>query len=480
MDNYKQAALASIDQISDLIFEMSDAIWDAAELGFHETKSAQLQLELLEKLGFEDIRTALSDIPTAFSARWGCGKPVIGFLGEYDALPELSQKANCTVRAPIAEGGNGHGCGHNLLGAGSIAAACAVKEYLQATGRSGTVIYYGCPAEENGAAKAFMARDGIFDELDLALTWHPDKRNAVWSDSNQANCAVIYKFKGVSSHAAVAPHMGRSALDAVELMNVGVQFLREHVLPSVRIHYAITDAGGNAPNVVQPKAEVRYLIRANNISDVQEVYERVNKIARGAALMTETEVDIQFLKSCFNLLPNWTLNRVLYENLKEVPLPEFTDEDRAFAEAIEASFPNPSPDPFAGAYPRLTLEEAEWMRQQETMPLMRCVLPLFHDHRSNPGSSDVGDVSWAVPTAQILAASWTANTPGHSWQATAMGKSHIAHGSLLYAGKVLAGAAIDLLNDPEAIEKAKAEHNTARGGKPFVSPLPKDVKPPIG
>jgi aminobenzoyl-glutamate utilization protein B len=262
-------------------------------------------------------------------------------------------------------------------------------------------------------------------------------------------------------------------------MNVGVQFLREHVLPSVRIHYAITDAGGTAPNVVQPKAEVRYLIRDNNITDAQEVYERVNKIALGAALMTETEVDIQFIKSCFNLLPNWTLNRALYENMTAIPLPEYTAEDRAFAEAIEASFSNPSPDPFAGAYPRLTLEEAEWIRQQETTPLMRCVLPLFHDHRSNPGSSDVGDVSWAVPTAQILAATWTANTPGHSWQATAMGKSGIAKKAMLYAGKVLAGAAIDLLNSPETVEQAKAEHLTARGGKPFVSPVPKDVKPAI-
>ena len=476
MDQAKAAALNQIDAISDLICHMSDAIWDAPELAFHEHQAVRIQMDTLKQLGFEAIRTQLCNIPTAFSARWGSGKPVIGFLGEFDALPNLSQQAGVSKKSPIVPDGSGHGCGHHLLGSGSIAAAYAVKEYLKATGKPGTVVYFGCPAEENGSGKAFMARDGIFDELDLALTWHPGNTTEVWSDSTLANFAVRYRFKGVSAHASGAPHLGRSALDAVELMNVGVQFLREHVPTTVRMHYAITDAGGNAPNVVQPNAEVYYLLRAPSVPLVQEVYERVNDIARGAALMTGTKETIEFVKCASNTLPNWTLNRVLGSNLHAVSLPELTQEELDLAQAFYDSKEN-SEDPYAEILPRLTVEEQEWVKSQKLYPMCQCVLPAFHDHRSSKGSSDVGDASWATPTAQIRVATNACNITNHTWQATAMGKSSIAHKGMLFAGKVLAASAIDLINDPDTVAKARAEYKQLLGGKPFVSPLPKDIKP---
>lgn len=478
MEQYKKSALDRIDQVSGLICNMSDAIWDAAELAFHEHKSVQIQIDTLKKLGFEDIRTSLCNIPTAFSARWGSGKPVIGFLGEFDALPNLSQKAGVLRKDPLVPDGSGHGCGHHLLGSGAISAAYAVKEYLKATGKSGTVVYFGCPAEENGSGKAFMARDGVFDELDLALTWHPGEVTQLWSDSPLANFAVKYRFKGVSAHASSVPHLGRSALDAVELMNVGVQFLREHVPTTVRMHYAITDSGGMAPNVVQSDAEVYYLLRAPSVPLVQEVYERVNDIARGAALMTGTTQTIEFIKCTSNTLPNWTLNKVLNDNLHAVPLPELTQEELTFAQAIYDS-KETRYDPYENILPRLTVEEREWVSSQPLTPMCQCVLPAFHDHSSSNASTDVGDASWATPTAQIRVATWASNIPNHTWQATAQGKGSIAHKHMLFAGKVLAGAAIDLLNDPDTVAKARAEYDQQLGRKPFVSPLPKEVLPPL-
>lgn len=478
MDQQKLTALNQIDSVSGLICDMSDAIWDAAELAYQETKSVQVQIDTLKALGFEDIRTQLCNIPTAFSARWGSGRPIIGFLGEFDALSALSQKAGVLERDPVLPGASGHGCGHNLLGSGSIAAAYAVKEYLKATGMSGTVVYFGCPAEESGSAKAFMARDGAFDELDAALSWHPAGTNALWSDGSLANFAVKYRFTGVSAHAATSPHQGRSALDAVELMNVGVQFLREHVPTSVRMHYAITDAGGIAPNVVQPKAEVSYLLRAPTVAMVQEVYARVNDIARGAALMTGTTEEIQLVKCASNTIPNATLNQILQRNLESIPLPELTQEELDFAQAVYDSVEN-KVDPYANIMPRLTREEQDWLQKQTLSPMCRCIIPAYHDHIPFGGSTDVGDASWATPTAQVRIATWSCNTPGHSWQATAQGKGSIAHKHMLYAGKVLAGAAIDLLNDPQAVANAREDYNQQLDYKPFVSPLPKDIPVPL-
>ena len=475
MDENKSLAFEAIDKVSNVITDLSDAIWDNPETAFLETKSTEIQCEALEKLGFT-VEKNLAGIPTAFSGRWGSGKPVIGILGEFDALSGVSQKAGVAVKEPECEGANGHGCGHNLLGAGSMAAAYGVKEYLEKTGKSGTVIYFGCPGEEGGSGKAFMARDGVFDELDFALTWHPMDYNIAWYESTLANFQVNYKFTGRSAHAAANPHLGRSALDAVELMNVGVQFLREHVIPEVRMHYAITDTGGFSPNVVQPKAEVLYLIRAPKLPDVKETYERVNDIARGAALMTGTEVEIEFIKACSDVVINNVMTDALQVNLEAIALPEYTEEEIEFATAIRESL-NKKGNPVANFVFKLPSEKADWLRQQNVEPYANFIVPRVYGEGALPGSSDVGDVSWVCPTAQIAIATWPASVPAHSWQAVAVGKSSAAHKNMLYAGKVLAATAIDMVNNPEIIEKAKAEHVSRVGDKPFVSPIPKDVKP---
>ena len=272
---------------------VSDEVWAVPELYFHETKSAAILIKALKEEGFE-VQEGVDGIPTAFIGTWGSGKPVIGILGEFDALPSLSQEAGCWEHKEIVKGGPGHGCGHNALGAGAMAAAVAAKDYMEKNGLSGTIRYYGCPAEEAGWGKMFLARDGYFDDLDACYTWHPGVGNMVQGTSSLANMCAFFTFKGRTSHAAASPHLGRSALDACELMNVGVNYLREHVIPEARIHYAYQDVGGAAPNVVQDHAQLKYFIRAPKITQVKEIGERVKDIARGAALMTGTEVDIYF------------------------------------------------------------------------------------------------------------------------------------------------------------------------------------------
>lgn len=469
-----------IDSKASFLNGLSDQIWAHPELAFTEHSSAEVLIGGLLQEGFEVTRN-VADIETAFSGRYGSGKPVIGILGEFDALSSLSQEASLSEKKPIIPGGCGHGCGHNNLGVGSLAAAIAIKEYLKSTGKSGTVIYYGCPGEEGGSGKAFMAREGVFDELDCAFCWHPGTTNSVTSGSSLANYQILYSFTGVSAHAAGAPHLGRSALDAVELMNVGVNFLREHVIQEARMHYAIVNAGGYSPNVVQPTADVLYLLRAPKTSQVQDIYERVNDIAKGAALMTGTSVNIKFIKACSNTVLNYTLEKVLHQNMEEIPLPEYTQEDIAFAEAINASVENKS-EPFERLIRRAPTEEiAEFLRQNSGKPINDFIVPLIHSEEAGGGSTDVGDVSWVCPTAQISTATWASETPGHSWQIVSQGKSDLAHKSTLYAGKVIAGAIVDLLENLEIIEKAKEEKYKKLNGEPYKCPIPKGVVPtPMG
>ena len=477
MDLQKANALGEIDQISQIICQLSDRIWAVPETAFEEVKSAALQCEALKELGFQ-VETGLAGIPTAFSGRWGSGKPVIGILGEFDALSGLSQRAGVAVKEPLEAGGAGHGCGHNLLGSGSIAAAYGVKRYLEETGKPGTVVYFGCPGEEGGSGKAFMARDGVFDELDFAITWHPGNANCAWAGSSLANIQARYHFTGTASHAAATPHLGRSALDALELMNVGVQFLREHIIPEARIHYAIINTGGYSPNVVQPEAEVLYLIRAPKTPQVLELYERVNDIARGAALMTGTQVDIQFAKACSNLVPNETVSDALYENLHQVPLPEYTREELDFMKEIDATIHSSAP--ILGLVEQaMTQEQLKQVKVHADDLIYRFIAPRLRTDIATPGSTDVGDVSWVCPTGQITAATMAAKTPGHSWQTVAQGTCGVAHKGMLYAAKVMAGAAIDLVNDPDAVAAAKEELAERLDHKPFVSPVPKDLKPEI-
>jgi len=474
MNENKRKAMETIDQASDRLCTLSDSIWDTAETAYRETRSAAMQIEALRELGFQ-VEENLAGIATAFSGRFGQGRPVIGILGEFDALSGLSQKAGRAVKEPAAEGGNGHGCGHNLLGVGGIGAALAVRQYLLDTGKPGTIIYYGCPAEESGSGKSFMARDGVFNELDCALTWHPEGGTFVLSHSTLANVQINYRFTGVAAHAADCPHLGRSALDACELMNVGVQFLREHIIPEARVHYAITDTGGYSPNVVQASAQVLYLIRAPKNEQVEEIRRRVDDIARGAALMTGTTVEIEFVKACSNILPNRTLGRALRKSMEETPAPVFDEEDQAFAKAIQATIT--APGIAEQVLQALPPEERKKFAKWKGAALYDLVLPMAWDETPTPGSSDVGDVSWVCPTAWAMVATMAASTPGHSWQLTAQGKSGIAHKGMLHAAKILAGTAIDLIEDPETVEAAKAELRERLGGKPFVSPIPAGAVP---
>ena len=476
----KSEAIGIIDKKKDLICGISDSIWDHPELGYHEDHAAGLYVDTLRAEGFE-VETDLKGIPTAFCASYGQGRPIIGILAEYDALSGLSQEADLTEKKAICDGGPGHGCGHNLLGAGAFAAALAVKQYIELSGCEGTVRFYGCPAEEGGAGKGFLARDGAFDELDAALTWHPGDMNAVSSGSTLANYQICYHFKGRSSHAGISPELGHSALDACELMNVGVQFLREHVSTQCRIHYAILDTGGRAPGVVQANADVLYLMRAPDLAEARDLRERIDDIARGAALMTGTSVDIEFVKACSNILPNRTLSQVLQANMDELGAPVFTDEEKAYAESFRTTMELKSNAYYMSLINDVTdeAERAALLKDAEA-PLHELVLPLSPVERSSAASSDVGDVSVVCPTAQISMATMPAGTAMHSWQEVAVGKSSLAHKGMLQAGKVIAGAAMDLLMDPDRVKAAKAEMDRRTGGKAFESPIPADVKPPMG
>lgn len=475
----KQEALKAVDREKDLLCKASDAVWEHPETAFQEFESTKILCEALEKEGFK-VEKNLAGIATAFSGTYGHGRPVIGILGEFDALSGLSQVEALDEKKPLVEGAPGHGCGHNLLGVGSLAAAIAVKEYLEKNNKEGTVIFFGCPGEEGGSGKGFMARDGVFDNLDCAISWHPGDKNAVTVGSSLANYQVIYKFHGLSSHAAACPELGRSALDAVELMNTGVQYLREHVIQEARIHYAITNTGGYSPNVVQPYGEVLYLIRAPKTNQVQEIYERVNDIAKGAALMTGTTMEMQFVKACSNLVDNTVIEEILQKNLEEVERYPYTQEELDFAEKMAASYGGQKLplDVVLSRYEKSRKAEVEKLvTPYLNGTLNDFIVPLMDVEEAMAGSTDVGDVSWVCPTAQITTVTEAAGTPGHSWQEVAQGKSSLAHKGMLFAGKVMAGAAIDLLESPESIEKAKEELNKRLGGGKYVPPIPNDVKP---
>ncbi|NWQ41959.1 amidohydrolase [Bacillus sp. EB106-08-02-XG196] len=461
-----------IDEKKDKWISMSNQIWEFAETRFDEFRSADLICRSLESEGFS-VQKGLAGIDTAFVGSYGSGSPVVAILGEYDALSGLSQKSGVSVYDPIEPGGNGHGCGHNLLGTGSLAAAVALKDMMEKEGLQGTVKYYGCPAEEGGSGKTYMAREGCFNDVDFALSWHPWTTNTILPGNSLANCQVYFKFKGKSAHAAVQPHLGRSALDAVELMNVGVNYLREHIISEARVHYAITNTGGFSPNVVQAEAEVLYLIRAPKTPQVQEIYERVCNIAKGAALMTGTEVEIVFDKACSNLMGNVTLNAKMAEVFEEVGVPSYTEEEIRFAKQLHASL---SEEDKANEISKLPKEIA---RNLKDKPIFDMVYPYSDDIADAPlgGSTDVGDVSWIVPTAQVGTACWVLGTPAHTWQVVSIGSTSIGHKGMLQAGKVLAGTALEVMKDPELLEKCKQELKERLGNNVYQCPIPKEILP---
>ena len=476
MNEQKKKALASVDENAALYEGIAEQIWETPELSLKEYRAAALYCETLRTLGFT-VTEKLCGIDTAFCGSYGSGAPVIGILGEFDALSGLSQAAAETQPRPLVPGGAGHGCGHNLLGAGSLAAAAAVKRYLEESGGSGTVIFFGCPGEEGGSGKAYLAREGLWKTLDAALSWHPGDVNQVETGTNNSSIQVLYKFSGKAAHAAGDPYNGRSALDAVELMNIGVQFLREHMTEDCRIHYAITDAGGVSPNVVQAKASVLYMVRANKVADSVALQKRVDDIAKGAALMTGTSFERVFIDGTAELLPNFALEELLYANMAEIGVPEYSEEDRAFAAALRQSFPPARGLPGTGARADAAIaEKVRELTENGAKPINDFLMPLYHGTLFTPGSTDVGDVSWLTPTAQLNTAAWPSGIPGHSWQIVACGKSPMAHKAMLYAAKSLAGAAIDLLEDAALLTQARSEFH-ARSASGYVCPIEKDAVP---
>lgn len=474
----KEKLFAWIDAHAHCFTELSDRIWDEPELSLQEHGSMARYCALLEELGFR-VEKGIAGVETAFSGTFGSGRPVIGILGEFDALSGLSQEAGALEERPCVPGGAGHGCGHNLLGAGALAAAGAVKAALEAAGEgSGTVIFYGCPGEEGGAGKAFMAREGIFEALDAAVTWHPDDVNEVVTGSCLASYQVEYRFDGAAAHAAGAPHLGRSALDAVELMNVGVQFLREHIPPHHGAHYAITDAGGVSPNVVQAHARVLYMLRSDSVPNILKLAERVDDIAKGAALMTGTQVTRRFIDGTADVLPNAVLEKAAYEAFRAAPEPEYTPEDWAFARALAATCVRDGLPGFASKYDPEIADFVEQASESGTRAICDFLMPLWHSRMVSAGSTDVGDVSRQTPTVQLHAVVWPSGTPGHSWQAVSCGKSAMAHKGMLYAAKAMAMLTWALMTRPELLHAARAEFEKQnRDG--YVCPIPAGAAPTI-
>ncbi len=452
----------------DDLIGLSDRIWAMPELNFQERRCADEHAAMLRDKGFR-VTEGVAGIPTAVMGEAGEGGPVIAILGEYDALPGLSQEAGVAEHRPLEANGAGHGCGHNLLGAGAMLAAAAVKDWLAEQGIAGRVRYYGCPAEEGGAAKTFMVRDGAFDDVDIAISWHPAPFAAVNEAYSLAILQIDYAFTGRASHAAASPELGRSALDAVEIMNIGVNYMREHMPQDARIHYATLDAGGIAPNVVQAHAKSRYIVRAAELADLKLLHARVDQIARGAALMTETTVEIRVISGMSNLLGNGPLEKALHANLERLGPPPFDAADRAFADAIRQTVRQ---DDVVSAHRRFGVPVTD-------APLADGIVPLEAKGGKMVGSTDVGDVSWKVPTVQARGATYAIGTPGHSWQLTAQGKSPLAHKGMVHVAKAMAGTAIDLLQDGALLAAAKAEHAARLARTPYESPLPGGISPPF-
>ncbi len=460
------------------ILEANDKIWEYAELAFKEYQSSALLCQLLEEEGFT-VETGLAGIPTCFTGTFsvGSGKPVMGILGEYDALSSLSQEAGVAVKKERIPGAPGHGCGHSALGTGSLAAAFAVKKYLESNQKDGTIIYFGCPAEEGAGSKQFMARAGLFDDVDFVYTWHPASINAVDNTHNNAIMGANFHFKGLTAHAGSTPFLGRSALDAVELMSVGCNYLREHMIPEARVHYAYIDAGGTAPNVVQDRATVRYEVRAPYVSQLKQLFERVVKVANGAAMMTETEMSYELCMAFTEYLPNKALAAVADECMKEVGAPAWTEEDYALARQFVETYNDQTKERIR----QQIIERYGEDRLEEILarPLDSEVHPFDPSAtKMEAGSTDVGDVAYAVPTLNIEVATCCIGNVGHTWQMTAQTCSPLAHKGLLTAAKIMALACVRTMDRPEVIAAAKEEVKKRNGGR-YTCPLPDEVQPPL-
>jgi aminobenzoyl-glutamate utilization protein B len=448
----RQIALSSIEQQRQHYGEIAQHIWDFAEVGYLEFKSTEMLQQELVTAGFT-VESGVANIPTAFMASYGSGQPVIALLAEFDALPGILQDRSPT-RAITDDKIAGHACGHHLFGTASVAAAIGVKEWLDKTGNQGTIRVYGTPAEEGGAGKVYMVRDGLFDDVDVTVTWHPGDRNDASPSTSNANKSAKFRFRGVSAHAAGAPHRGRSALDGVEAMNYMANLMREHVPQETRIHYVIT-AGGKAPNVVPDFAEVYYYVRHPDPRIVDSIFERLVLTAEGAAKGTETQVEYEVIHGVYPVLPNETIHQIIYKNLQEVGGVIYNDEELSFAEKIQATLPKGG-RPIASA---------------------ATIQPYKKTHFYS--STDVGDISWKMPTADLNTATWVPGTSAHSWQAVAAGGTGIGEKGMVNAAKVMALTAVDLMLSPKLIERAKQEFQESVGPDFTYKPLIGNRKPPL-
>ncbi|MDA1330562.1 MAG: amidohydrolase [Chloroflexi bacterium] len=468
----KETILNHIQDLDEKLSYIAQEIWHHPQVALQEKFASTLLAKELGEAGFT-IEWGAGQMPTAFVASWGEGTPIIGYLGEYDALPGLSQKVSAR-KDPLEERGPGHGCGHNLFGTACMGSVLALKAAMEQVGIPGTIRFYGCPAEETLMGKTFMARDGVFDELDTAISWHPGSVNSVWTGSSLALNSFKVNFHGVAAHAGAAPHLGRSALDGVMLMDVGVNYLREHIMQEARIHSVVT-SGGQVPNVVPAYAQVWYFVRAPLREQVEAIYARMLDIAQGAALMSGTTYDIEFVTGCYNVLPNKTLTNLLMAKLQEVNDLSFTEQERAFARELQATFPEGAVERAFSWVQKATAVEIP--ADERHNPLWEQVLPHSEQPPFRGGSTEVGDVSWITPTGQITTCCWPLGTPGHSWQTVASSGSSIGTKGMLFATKVMALAGLDLLTQPELLAQAKDDFMLAKNGKTYITPLPEGAVP---
>jgi len=466
----KEYALNWISDNESRIIEISDTIWEFAELGLQEFKSSKLLADELEKHGFT-VERGVAEMPTAFTATFGSGKPTIGIMGEYDALPGLSQKP-IPRKEPLVEGAPGHGCGHNIHGTSGMAGAIAVRYALEKQGLQGTVKFFGCPAEESYDGKVFMVRAGLFDGVDACVSHHPGQFNTARLSSSNAMNSVKFHFYGIASHAAASPDQGRGALDAAELMNVGVNYLREHVVQEARIHYSVEE-GGHEPNIVPPYARTWYYVRAPEREQVDQIYEWVLRIADGADLMAGTSHKVEFLTGCYNKLTNKSLCELVVENMREIGAPTYSDEDLELARRFSSTIP---PEQKKAALRRS--RRPGWEKLLD-VDIDNTIIDPYGEGVTSGGSTDVGDVSWNTPTTEFSTATFVLGTPGHSWQNVAMSKTALGHKSLIFAAKTIAGTALDLLTKPDVLRRIREEFEEKTRGFAYKSPLPEGLKPPL-
>ena len=466
----KEYAWGWIEENRERIIEISDAVWEYAELGLVEYRSAKLLADELESHGFS-VERGVAGMPSAFMGVWGSGKPVVGIMGEYDALPGISQKP-VPYKEPLREGAPGHGCGHNIHGASGMAGAIALRYAMEKTGLEGMVKFFGTPAEENYDGKVFMARAGLFDDVDACLSHHPSQMNTAGLGSSNAMNSVKFHFHGKTAHAAGSPEQGRSSLDAVELMNIGVNYMREHVVEKARIHYVVEEGGGQ-PNVVPDYARTWYYIRAPERDQVDHIHDWILRIAEGAALMTGTDLKVEFLGGIYNKLPNKTLSGLVIANMREIGAPTYTVEELEFARKIGETIP---PEQKRDGLRKR--EIPQWEKYID-VDLVTDILDPWDEGKVSGGSTDVSDISWNTPTMEFSTTAAVLGTPGHSWHFVSTSGMSIGHKSLIFAAKTIAGAALDLITMPEVLEKAKEEQKERLKGQTYRSPIPDDVGPAL-